>query len=92
MEQFDLELKKYMQIEREIEDISLFQNVGCMNLDTASIKATLRAEANAWKNQYAKNLHGSSQAELTTLFDFMKDTISKIERPLVMNVLKATRE
>jgi len=100
LEQFDLELKKYMQIEREIGDISLFQNIGCMNLDTSPIKATLRAEANAWKNQYARNLHASAQAELTTLVDFMKDTISKIERPLVdlddvrdvMNVLKATRE
>ena len=89
-----------MQIEREIGDISLFQNIGCMNLDTSPIKATLRAEANAWKNQYARNLHASAQAELTTLVDFMKDTISKIERPLVdlddvrdvMNVLKATRE
>jgi dynein heavy chain len=28
LEQFDLELKKYMQIEREIGDISLFQNIG----------------------------------------------------------------
>ena len=69
--------------EREIGDISLFQNIGCMNLDTSPIKATLRAEANAWKNQYARNLHASAQAELTTLVDFMKDTISKIERPLV---------
>jgi len=100
LEQFDLELKKYMQIQREIGDISLFQNIGCMTLDTSPIKATLRAKANAWKNQNSRNLHASSQAELTTLVDFMKDTISNIERPLldlddvrdVMFVLNATRE
>ena len=40
-------------------------NIGCLCVETAPLKASLRAEATAWKTQFAKNLHKQGFTDLT---------------------------
>jgi dynein heavy chain len=100
LEAFDNELKKYVEMEANIQAIPAVHNIGCMCLETTPVKASLRAEAIAWKSQYSKNLHSQARDEMHSLQDMMKDTLQKLDRPLndlddvrdVMAVLKLIRE
>mmetsp|Transcript_13743 Transcript_13743/g.31844 ORF Transcript_13743/g.31844 Transcript_13743/m.31844 type:complete len:4493 (+) Transcript_13743:136-13614(+) len=80
LEAFDLELKKYMQIETTIEDIPAVHNIGCMSLETQPLKTALKSEAGAWKSQYAKNLHQQAKEDLDSVCEYMKETCQKLER------------
>ena len=39
--------------------------IGCLCVETAPLKASLRAEAAAWKSQFAKNLHKQGFTDLS---------------------------
>ena len=64
LEAFENELKKYMAIEDEIQRIAPVHNIGAMSLETQPMKYSLKAEAAAWKKQFAKNLHIAGEEQL----------------------------
>ena len=97
---FDDEITKYDIIESEIAGLQGKKTIGCMCLDASPVKDSLRAEAKAWKTQYANNLHVKAKNELNQFCDFMKEACTKLDRPVtdlddvrqVMAVLKSIRE
>ena len=100
LEAFDLELKKYVEIEEAVDQIPSIHVIGCMSLETKPVKASLKSEAAAWKSQYSKNLHSQAREEMSELQDMMKEIFQKLDRPLkdlddvrdVMAVMKRIRE
>jgi len=100
LEMFDDELKKYVDIEVKVDQIPSTHVIGCMSLETKPVKNSLKAEAEAWKTQYSKNLHEQARNDMQGLQDMMKEMMQKLERPLkdlddvrdVMAVMKLIRE
>ena len=62
---FENELRKHLATERDVAAIVPLSNIGCLCVETAPLKASLRAEAAAWKTQFAKNLHKQGFTDLS---------------------------
>ena len=62
---FENELRKHLGTERDVAAIVPLSNIGCLCVETAPLKASLRAEAAAWKTQFAKNLHKQGFTDLS---------------------------
>ena len=94
LDAFDEEVKKYDQIEDMIANLPGKRTIGCMCLDATPVKDSLRAEARAWKTQYANNLHYQVQSEMNQFYDFMKevcrDCLLSLLCCVVMNVATRT--
>ena len=82
LEAFENELKKYMAIEEHIQSIAPVHNIGAMSLETQPIKNSLKAEAAAWKTQFAKNLHKQGKEQLHAIHDYMRETTLKLNRKI----------
>ena len=99
LEKFEAELKSYMAIEQEIMMIPPVHNIGCLSLETQSLKYSLKAEAAAWKAQYAKNLHSKGFEELNNFNEYIRETRLKLQRKMedledvryIMDVLREVR-
>ena len=50
LEDFEAELKKYVDIEVEIQKIPPVHNIGALSLETAPLKYSLKSEAAAWRS------------------------------------------
>lgn len=61
---FEAELKKYMALEGEIGALTPTHTVGALRLHTSPLRASLKAEAGAWKTAFAKNLHSQALEDL----------------------------
>eukprot|EP00217_Crustomastix_stigmatica_P013603 CAMPEP_0183798542 /NCGR_PEP_ID=MMETSP0803_2-20130417/19119_1 /TAXON_ID=195967 /ORGANISM="Crustomastix stigmata, Strain CCMP3273" /LENGTH=4519 /DNA_ID=CAMNT_0026043227 /DNA_START=42 /DNA_END=13598 /DNA_ORIENTATION=- len=100
LEQFELELKKYMAIEQEIADIPPVHNIGSLSLETALLKYSLKNEAVNWKQQFAQNLHEQGFKDLKKMHEYMRETTLALNRKTtdledvrsVMHTLAAVRE
>ena len=102
LEAFDNELKKYMEVETETLLIADSHTIGCIELRAQPVKQSLKAEAVAWKSQYARNLHEKARKELRAKDEYMKDMNKKLNKKLdgidledvrdLMNTLKEVRE
>lgn len=64
LDEFETELKKYVELEREIAHISPVHNIGALSLETAPLKYSLRSECLAWKALYGNNLHEQAKVKL----------------------------
>ena len=64
MQAFENELRKKMDTERDAAAIVPMSTIGCLCVETAPLKASLRAEAASWKAQFAKNLHKQGSTDL----------------------------
>ena len=64
MQDFEGELKKYLAVERAVADAAPSYRTGALNLDTAPLRASLKAEAAAWKSAFARNLHSKGAEDL----------------------------
>ena len=67
IDDFERELKRFSEIEDAIMSIDEVYNLSCMSLRTQSLKYSLKAEASAWKVQYAKRLHARAKAQVVCL-------------------------
>jgi dynein heavy chain len=71
-----------------------------MSLETQPMKYSLKAEAAAWKKQFAKNLHSQGKQQLKQIHDYMRETTLHLNRKIedledvrkVMGVLKEIRD
>ena len=80
LEQFEAELKKYMDIEQRVLRLAPVHNIGALCLDTQPLKLALRAEAAAWKTQFATNLHAHGKEQLESLLKYVKETTFMLSR------------
>ena len=55
-------------------------NIGALCLDTQPLKLALRAEAAAWKTQFATNLHAHGKEQLESLLKYVKETTFMLSR------------
>jgi len=100
IEAFSGELRKYMDVERQIRGIPSVHVIGCMCLDSSPLMDSLIAEAVQWKTQYARNLHDGAREKLHQMQDFFKEKMRQMSRDFkeledvrdVMNCLKEIRE
>ena len=99
IDSFEAELKKYMTIEQDIAKIAPVHNIGCLSMETQSLKYSLKAEAAAWKAQYAKNLHSQGREDLYNFMEYIRETTMKLNRKMedledvryIMNILSELR-
>ena len=80
IEDFENEIRKYVDVEQQISKISPVQNIGALSLETAPLKNSLRSEAAAWKAQYAQNLHAQAVEALEDVLSWMRATNSSLKR------------
>lgn len=64
LQDFEAELRKCLEFEQAVAEIEAEHAVGPLLLDTAPLKASLKAEAAAWKSTFAKNLHNKGAEDL----------------------------
>ena len=79
---FEEELKKYVNLEREIAHISPVHNIGALSLESAPLKYSLRSEALAWKALYGQNLHEQAKGILEAITTWMRDTNRNLKREI----------
>lgn len=75
---FEEQIRQYFTIEKEISDIAPVHNIGCMSLETASLKNSLKAEASAWKSIFGKSLHSRARDLLLELQQIMDQFEKKL--------------
>uniref|UniRef100_A0A7S0HBM9 Uncharacterized protein n=1 Tax=Hanusia phi TaxID=3032 RepID=A0A7S0HBM9_9CRYP len=80
IEAFSNELRKYMDIEREIRNIPGVHVIACMCLDSSPLMDSLTAEAVQWKAQYARNLHEGAKREMLAMQDYFKEKTRQMNR------------
>ena len=100
LEDFEAELRKYDTVESEINRIPDKHNIGALSLDTTPLKTALAKEAQMWKKQYARNLHGQAKEELEAITQWIETHKRYLSREItdledvrnVMGYLAAIRE
>eukprot|EP00936_MAST-01D_sp_MAST-1D-sp1_P000393 g393.t1 len=100
MADFEDELRKFMEVEAEIDSISSVQNISCLSLFTQNLKLQLRNECRLWRVQYSEKLHQQARLALTELTQYIKATGKRLEHKVtdleslkyLINVLKEVRE
>jgi len=80
IEGFSGELKKYMDVEREIRNIPSVHVIGCMCLDSSPLMDSLTSEAVMWKAQYGRNMHEEAKSQLVKMQDYFKDKTRAMNR------------
>ena len=80
LESFSAELKKYMEVERQIRDIPSVHIIGCMCLDSSPLMDSLISEAVTWKAQYGRNMYEEAKAQLMKIQDYFKDKTRAMNR------------
>ncbi|CAM9666191.1 unnamed protein product, partial [Choristocarpus tenellus] len=97
---YEAELAKFCHVEREIEMIPPFKNIGALSLNAANLKLQLGSECRQWKVQYADKVHRKARDSMVALLDYIRLTITRLNVEVdgldslryVMNVLKEVRE
>ncbi|KAH8068253.1 dynein light chain binding protein [Aureococcus anophagefferens] len=92
---YDVELRRFMEIEREIERIPPMHNIGALTLNTANLKLQLRAESRQWKIQYSAKVHQQAREAM-----YIRVTTNKLHVEVkdldslrfVMTILREIRE
>ena len=82
MEDYDAEIKKYVQVENEITRIPEQHAIGALSLDTAPLKMSLKREAETWKKQYSANLHMQAKKELDGITAWMQEMNRHLKREI----------
>ena len=97
---YDVELRRFMEIEREIERIPPMHNIGALTLNTANLKLQLRAESRQWKIQYSAKVHQQAREAMYNLLEYIRVTTNKLHVEVkdldslrfVMTILREIRE
>ena len=82
VEGFENELRKYMALEVEVGAITPSHTIAALRLHTGPLRASLKAEAAAWKTAFAKNLHSQALEDLRAMHDYLRDSTVKMSRKM----------
>ena len=99
LEDYESELKRFADVENEINSLPTISPIGPLMLNTTDIKERLVSEAQQWKKNYSQKKHMEARENMQLLFDDMKSYMSKLSRPVtdleslqyMMGVLKEIR-
>eukprot|EP00667_Euglena_gracilis_P000005 EG_transcript_5 len=86
LEDFENELKRYMNLEIEIGQITSSYTIGSLSLQTTHLKTALKKEAMEWKAQYAKNLHIQARSNLENILFEMEENEKLLAAPITDNL------
>jgi len=86
LEDFENELKRYMNVEIEVSSITPSYTIGSLCLQTTHLKNSLKKEAIEWKAQYAKNLHMQALSDLERLLFEMEENDKLISQEITDNL------
>jgi len=97
---FEQELKTFMSIEDEIQQIPATHCIGALMLNASNLKLQLRNECRHWKQLYSNKVHQLAKEKTYNMFEYMRVTTNKLNIEVssldslkfVMNVLKDIRE
>lgn len=64
VQEYEVELKKYLAVEKAVTAILPTYVIGPLCVENGALKANLKAEATAWKAQFARNLHKKGKDKL----------------------------
>ena len=100
IENFEDELKRFLNVEQEIASIPPIHVIGALSLNTANIKLQLRNESRQWKVQYSDKVHQQARSKLYSLVEYIRKTTNAMSAPVenlhnlryCMSVLKEVRE
>ena len=100
IEDFENELKRFLNVESEIASIPPIHVIGALSLNTANIKLQLRNESRQWKVQYSDKVHQQARTKLYSLMEYIRKTTNAMSAPVenlhnlryCMSVLKEVRE
>ena len=100
IQDFENELKNFMAVEAEINQIAPVHNIAALSLNTKNLKLQLRNECRQWKVQYSDKVHQQARSAMMELMDYIRVTNTKLGREVesldslrfVMVVLKEVRE
>ncbi|CAG9462434.1 unnamed protein product [Pedinophyceae sp. YPF-701] len=79
LEDLEVELKKYDDIEQQISSLPPVHNIGCLSIETRPLKSSLKAEAAAWKAKFSQNLHQQGKEQLDAFTEYVRDTSKQLE-------------
>ena len=69
LDDYEDQLSNFSELESQIEQIDQVYNLSCMALRAQPLKYSLKAEANAWKSQFAGRLHSRAREQVRSPFD-----------------------
>lgn len=82
LQNYEDELKKFSQIEEEIEKIVPNYKIGAMELMTQNICLSFSTWAKDWKLQYSQDLHKRARHHLDNLTEQTKMLTTKLSKPV----------
>ena len=82
LDMYEAELRRFVQMEKEVDGITPTFNIGSLALETGPLKAELKKKAQEWKDQYARNLHTKAQRELELLTTAMEEEERQLSQPI----------
>ena len=99
LEEYEHQLKQFVGVETEIDEIIEYYNIGALCLNTKNLKLQFKHECQQWKVQYSTNLHKLARDKIEKLSEYMKSTMGKLHRQVndldalrfVMGTLKEVR-
>ena len=99
LEDYENELKKFTELEGEVEAIEKTKNIGAMSLKMNGLIMALKSLCQEWKSHISENLHTKAKEKLTSLVEGIKNFSTKLNKEvkeidslgLVMNTLEEIR-
>jgi hypothetical protein len=77
---YERELSRFSAVEDSVNDVPPIHCIGALSLQTVGIKGTLKALNSQYKAAYSENLHRAAANSLASLMEYLKSTISKLNR------------
>jgi dynein heavy chain len=99
IDDYEMELARFLGIQQNIEGISVVYNIGALTLKTKNVKSQLKNEVQAWMRRYSEKLHKLAREKLQDMTEYMKTATSMLDKKVnsltslryVMDVLHGVR-
>jgi dynein heavy chain len=79
---YERELMKFVEVEKDIDRITTLYNIGALSLNTRNLKMSLKHEASQWKVHFSQYLHQEARAKMSELNDYIRTTYISLNRSI----------
>lgn len=83
LQDYERELKKFSNLENEIDEIEGTKKIGAMSFKTDLLNQGLKDKVKEWKTEYSKNLHNKARGLLTDLSDNTKQLSQRLSKEVI---------
>jgi len=80
--EFELELRKFVDVEQNIASIAPMHNIGALSLSTCNLKLQLKHECSQWKVLYSEKLLGEARDRISALTEYIESTTKRLSREI----------